>query len=44
MNTVLFQGPPAALQAKINELIALGAVTMNVVPTSEKSLYLLIWS
>lgn len=44
MTTELFQGPPVDLKARVDALILGGAVTLQVIPTSDKSWYLIIWA
>jgi hypothetical protein len=44
MTTELFQGPVADLKARVDAIITGGATSIQVIPTAEKSWYLIIWS
>lgn len=44
MNTEIFQGAPEGLKTRVDEIIAGGATSLQVVPTGSKSYYLIIWS
>jgi hypothetical protein len=42
MTTELFQGSPTDLKTKVDAIITGGATSLQVIPTSEKSWYLII--
>lgn len=46
MNTELFQGPPKELKDRVDAIITANPTisSLQVIPTSEKSWYLIIWS